>query len=450
MANSTLKQAGHFSLKSFRIINFKRTKNLDINRLIHTFNIYESMNTGSIRGSATVYDAIDVLSGFPLVGEELVEITYSDFFDVLRTDVFFLYAITDVSNPDENSGKIQSYKIHFVSPSKFYSENFTIMKSYRPVGAVSKISDYVEQVYEEYYRRPLVEAGLKPKSIIVEETTGIQQYTIPRYSPEQTMHFFSRRAQNPASNTQLYRFFENRDKHYFVSNDYLLKEGKNFTGYGNGLVDPKLAAAAGLSSNPVPIFRRNYLPDLGADRQPRVMYEIISIDYGERVNTIEDMNEGAYRRVTNEIDILNGAIIQYPYEHLEEFNESDQKLIHTEEFVNSLMTKDDVRFVIKDYATTGANSGKSIRYDQYYPKIHNSKRSNSYHYNKNRVMMTIYGRNTIFAGSIIDLDLNIAKSNVIEKDKEKSGRYIVEAVDNIFFENTYRQKLTLSRGGIGI
>lgn len=449
MADSTaLKQAGHFELLSFKVTNFERTKTIDINRLIHTFNIDESMSTGSVRGSAMVYDALNILSEFPLLGEETIEIAYIDFYDNKRIETYFLYAITDVSNGDENSGNVQRYKINFVSPAKFYSEDNELKKTYKPNSVSSTISDYVKEVYEEYYERLMTESQLKPKELVVEETQGPQSYVIPNYTPEQTMHFFSRRAMSSNSNTQLFRFFENREKYYFATNEYMNKIAKNFV--GDGLVDPKLARAVDRKAGIIPIFRLNYMPNVSADKQIIAMSEIISIDYGERVNTIDDISNGGYKRRTYEIDVINGSVIQYPYDHLVEFKEDKQKLIHTSNFVNKYMTKEGERFVVKDYSSTGATQGDMMRSDQQYPKLHNYKRSNLYHYRKNQIGLTIYGRNNIFAGSVIDIEINVAKTGVIGLDKEKSGRYIVEAVSNVFFENTYRQKLTLSRGGIGI
>ena len=442
--SSALKQAGHFELLSFKVTNFERTKTIDINRLIHTFNIDESMSTGSVRGSAMVYDAFNLLSEFPLLGEETIEIAYTDFYDNKRIETYFLYAITDVSNGDENSGNVQRYKINFVSPAKFYSEDNELKKTYKPNSVSSTISDYVKEVYEEYYERLMTESQLKPKELVVEETQGPQSYVIPNYTPEQTMHFFSRRAMSSNSNTQLFRFFENREKYYFATNEYMNKIAKNFV--GDGLVDPGFGRKAGI----IPIFRLNYMPNVSADKQIIAMSEIISIDYGERVNTIDDISNGGYKRRTYEIDVINGSVIQYPYDHLTEFKEDKQKLIHTPNFVNKYMTKEGERFVVKDYSSTGATQGDMMRLDQQYPKLHNYKRSNLYHYRKNQIGVTIYGRNNIFAGSVIDIEINVAKTGVIALDKEKSGRYIVEAVSNVFFENTYRQKLTLSRGGIGI
>lgn len=445
--SSALKQAGHFELLSFKVTNFERTKTVDITRLIHMFNIDESMSAGSVRGTAMVYDALNILSEFPLVGEETIEIVYTDFFDNKRQESYFLYAITDVSNDDENSGKIQRYKINFVSVSKFYSEDYSLMKTYRPNTTSSTISDYVKEVYEEYYERPLIEARLsiKPKPIVIESTDGPQSYVIPNYTPEQTMHFFARRGYNATSTTQLFRFFENRDKFYFVTNEYMANVAKNFI----GTINQRLAAAANITPTTIPIFRLNYMPNLTADRQEMAMYNLIDINYGERVNTVSDMNSGAYKRNTYEIDLIHGVITPNQYDHLEVFNESNQKLIHSKRFVDQYVTKESEKFVIKDYAAPGATRGRDLRLDQHYSTLYNYKKPNLYHYRKNQIEATIYGRNNIVAGSIIDLEINSAKPDVVVLDKEKSGRYIVESVSNVFFENTYRQKLVLSRGGIG-
>jgi hypothetical protein len=180
------------------------------------------------------------------------------------------------------------------------------------------------------------------------------------------------------------------------------------------------------------------------------MSEIIDIDYGDRVNSVEDILVGAYKKRATEIDVINGAITQYPYDHFAEFKESGQKLIHTQSFIDKYISQESEIFVVKDYNSVGATMGASIRNNQYYPTSYNYKRANLYHYRRNQITMTINGRNNIFAGSMIDIEIHLAKTNSVGLDKEKSGRYIIESISNVFFENTFRQKLVLSRGGIGI
>jgi hypothetical protein len=58
----------------------------------------------------------------------------------------------------------------------------------------------------------------------------------------------------------------------------------------------------------------------------------------------------------------------------------------------------------------------------------------------------------MFAGAAIDLELTkhtADSTGELQKDLERSGRYIVESIENIFDESVFTQKLVLSRSGVG-
>lgn len=457
MANE-LKQSGHYKLESFKIKSFDRQREVDIKFLIHTFNIVESMSAGSVRGSAVVYDSNDLINTLPLKSEEIVEITYSDFFDEVRTDQFFLYSITDVSYARENSQAIVKYTINFVSIPKLLTENERVAKAYKydPVTSRSLISDYANTVYDEYYSRPLREIGLTPKEIIVEPTTGDQALVVTRMTPEQTMHFFSRKAYSQNSRTQSFRFFETRDKYFFVTNDYMTeyyaKGGIGYLGNSNyGLISPSEAASVGLKPKTIRRFGRNYALDKSPERQLAAMYELIEIDFGTRNDTIDDINRGAYKKASYEIDLINGTFQKIAYDHAEEYEDETLVLPHNKPFINERITKERERFIIKDYASTGAATGTEVGSNKFYPELHNKKTTYFYHYEKNSIRAKIYGRNDLFAGDVIELDLisQADGSGKNEKDIERSGLYLIESIENNFYENTYTQKLVLSRSGIG-
>jgi hypothetical protein len=457
MANE-LKQSGHYKLESFKIKSFDRQREVDIKFLIHTFNIVESMSAGSVRGSAVVYDSNDLINTLPLKSEEIVEITYSDFFDEVRTDQFFLYSITDVSYAKENSQAIVKYTINFVSIPKLLTENERVAKAYKydPVTSRSLISDYANTVYDEYYSRPLREIGLTPKEIIVEPTTGDQALVVTRMTPEQTMHFFSRKAYSQNSRTQSFRFFETRDKYFFVTNDYMTeyyaKGGIGYLGNSNyGLISPSEAASVGLKPKTIRRFGRNYALDKSPERQLAAMYELIEIDFGTRNDTIDDINRGAYKKASYEIDLINGTFQKIAYDHAEEYEDETLVLPHNKPFINERITKERERFIIKDYASTGAATGTEVGSNKFYPELHNKKTTYFYHYEKNSIRAKIYGRNDLFAGDVIELDLisQADGSGKNEKDIERSGLYLIESIENNFYENTYTQKLVLSRSGIG-
>ena len=451
MSEDGLRQAGHYALKSFSIVGAGGNK-VDIRTLIHTFNIVESMSMGSVRGSAVVYDSNDLITQIPIKAEEFIEIIYEDYFGKELTEVYFLYSITDVGYAKEKSPDMMKYTLNFVSLGKLFSENSRVAKAYKPTGASSTITDYVKELYDEFYSKPVKEAKQPAKEIDVESTSGSQTYVIPRMTPEQAMYFFSRKAYSLTSKSQSFRFFENREKYYFATNEYMAEVvATGGVGYGAGAVDPRLAQAANISGKSIPVFTRNYAPDKSAERQEAAMYELIDIDFGVKTDTVDDINSGAYYRTSYEVDMINGTMNKFDYNHFT-YNEQGLKFPHEQAFVDQRINKPKERFIIKDYASAGNPGGEAVSADKNYATLHNVKTSYFYHYQKNKVNATIYGRNTLFAGSVIDLFLTPHISDgqkAQDPDAERSGRYIVESVENLFFENTYTQKLVLSRSGIG-
>ena len=267
------------------------------------------------------------------------------------------------------------------------------------------------------------------------------------------MYFFSRKAYSLTSKSQSFRFFENREKYYFATNEYMAEVvATGGVGYSAGSADPGLAKAAGITGKSIPVFTRNYAIDNTAERQEAAMYQLIDIDFGVKTDTVDDINSGAYYRATYEVDMINGTMNKFDYNHFDQYKEDGLKFPHNKDFVDQRVNKPKERFVIKDYASAGNPGGTVVQQDKNYAALHNVKTSYFYHYQKNKVNATIYGRNNIFAGSVIELFLTPHISDgqqAQDPDAERSGRYIVESVENLFFENTYTQKLVLSRSGIG-
>lgn len=453
MSEDALKQAGHYALKAFNIINANGAR-YDISKVIHTFNIIESMSMGSVRGSAVVYDSNNLIKNIPLAAEEFIEIVYEDYFGKELTEVYFLYSITDVGYAKEKSPDMMKYTINYVSLGKLYSDNFRVAKAYKPTGTSSRISDYVKELFEEFYVKPL-QLVKKPitlpvKKIDIDPTVGTQSFVIPRLTPEQAMYFFSRKAMSIDRKSQSFRFFENREKYYFATNEYMAEYAAT-GGVGYKAVDYGLAKAAGIKEKFIPIFSRNYATDKSAARQEQAMYELIDIDFGVKTDTVDDINSGAYYKTAYEIDLINGTMNKFDYDHFS-YNEPGLRYPHDESFAKERISKPKERFIVKDYASAGNPGGEVVPPDRNYATLHNVKTSYFYHYQKNKATATIYGRNTIFAGSVIDVVLtpHISDGKEVQNlDAERSGRYIVESVENLFFENTYTQKLVLSRSGIG-
>jgi hypothetical protein len=462
----TTKEAGYFNLKKFLLTPYLQGQAIDIKLLIHSFEITESMNTGSIRGSAKIFDSNNILYNLPLRGEEFVDIEYEDFFQNVHTDKMFIYSITNVRAPRKGAQDQWEYTIHFVSRPKIYSENYRLQRAYggpaenRAQGG--RISDFARSVYDEFYgiqidsRFKNDSKSKKHKNIIIQETFGNQRLVVPKYTPEQTMHFFARRAYSQESFSQTFKFFENRKTYAFGTDEFTSKviSGGGNVGFGTGLVDPGLARAAGISNQTtVPIFYEDYLGSYTPDDQERLQRTIVSAEYESLVNTIDDLENGAFNRNVYEINTLYNVVNANPYNFKDGFSSNNPglKLLHSDQFINERMTREKDRWVVKDYSTEGAPSGPAVRPNTYYPNIYNQKYSHRYHANSNKFIVTIHGDNNIVAGGLIDLKFfrhDLTVNNIIN-DEQRSGRFLIERIDNIFIEDNYKQRLTLTRYGIG-
>lgn len=433
MTESFNKKAGEYVLNFFKIYKLDNPDQfIEISRLVHQWEINESMNSGHIRGSASIYDSVGLLDRFLgerngwIKGEEEVEIEYTDFFQEKRRDKFFVYAITNLKTTRESNETVYSYTLHFVSKEKFYSERTLIRRTF----GGGLISEYANTVFNEYFN--------SEKEIDIEpETLGQQTLVVPNYSPEETMHFLTRKAVSSEYDSQTFRFFESREGYFFGTMEYLVSQF--FFDEGND----------------IPIFVKRELPDQTTSGQIELMSTIISLEYPNYINTIQDMVEGSYYSQTIELDFLNRTTLFNEYRYLDEYQDyySDMKSFrskHSKKFVDEHMNYARNTVVVKDYVSDGMTTNNRYRRpNTYYPKSYNNKNVNLYHHQNESFTVTIYGRNTITVGDVIELQLNEVNFNVEnrERDRKRTGYYLIESIRNVFYEDQYQQILTVSRSG---
>lgn len=449
-------QAGQYELVSVYLKNYRRTTNIEISNLISGFTINESLSSPFMYGKTTVFDGLDIMTTFPIIGEEFIEFTYKDFYGDVRKDEFMVYSVTDIVYPQESNPTMLQYTLNYVSVGKILTDGYRIMKGYRN-GAISDTDEtqpcYIKSVFDEYYKANFTNKGLFCKELkILSKTDGPINLVVPNYTPSETFLFLARHAFNSNSKTQTFRFFENRDSYYFGTNE----DVKNR--YGNGSADPRTMGQLPSGNAYMPLAQTyiyNYLPDMQPSSAYAQMDRIIEVNFGEKVNTANDIRYGAYQKRIGQIDLLNGTAQTLPtYSIQQDFTEKNEKLPHTGAFIRDVMPNKYVRYVIKDYAVGGEPTGPEIKYDMKYADLYDRKGTYLYHYKQNSIDITTYGKNRVVAGAVINVQLPLRKiassddNNPI--DIERSGYYLADTVQNIFRAKTYTQKITLSRYGIGM
>ena len=109
--------------------------------------------------------------------------------------------------------------------------------------------------------------------------------------------------------------------------------------------------------------------------------------------------------------------------------------------------------LVTDFPQIGQNQGRDGQrkpYQHFYEN-YSVKPIVNYHMNTNAFTIEINGRDKLFPGDSIVLtlrkiSLTLEGSPVI--DRERSGMYIVLSVTNVFNEDRFRQKLTVTKGGL--
>lgn len=431
--SNAVKQAGHYKLHRFAVKSIDGEFSVDLIGVVFNFNIIESMSSGFIRGSAVVFESLNLFRNFR--GQELVEIEYEDYFGTIQLGQYVIYAIDNVGYGDKKHPGFMQYTLYFVSPFKFFSEDFRIQQAYRN----QTVTDYVKQIFSDFMVKKAKDSGqtILDKQLETEATTNIiKSIVIPKMTPESAVHFLSRNAYatsnviNTKESSQTFRFFEARDKFYFCTSEWMktLIESALVTGRGSSL-EPKRASAT---------YSRNEFGTISPNMsQAMAMSSIIDLKANNRVNTLETIAKGGYKRKIYEFDLLTMNINERSYDYTKELNRTTVP-DHTEAFIAKHMTKEKEIFIIQDWKPED---------DPHFREIYSRKPIYFYNAEKSSIVIKVYGRNDIFAGSIVEVDVNVSKAATgsVEQDKQLSGTYIVEVAQSNFDGNVYTQTLTLAK-----
>lgn len=411
-----------------------KNKSVDLKLIVHTWDLTESFTSGHLKGTARVLDSEGIYYGYPLRGQERIRIVYTDFYGNQRTEDMFLYSITDIESGKESDDAVLMYTLHFVSFAKFWSDRYSVSRCIadgtRENRRYMPVSDQVGVLFDDYYSS---DGRGTQKGIIIHETDGIQKIVIPNMKPDKAMHLFSRKAYSSIFTSSYFRFFESRDSFMFANVEELVF---------NGTVKKKLI------HNAAP-------PDQTPDAEAAKMNAILRLNFTTQIDTLKDLHGGTYYKKLAEIDITNRRVNDYEYKHLEEYGEFnypggkgvDRRLAHSDEFINTHLNNWETTYVIKDYADADMDNAHGIRPKTFYGDIYTNKISHTTDYNATRFNIRIYGDNNIVVGDLIEIEMPYFNVSG-DMDKERSGVYLVESIKNTFFENTYTQQMTISKGPI--
>ena len=392
---------------------------------ITSLSFTESINSPIIVGEMTIIDTSGLLDNYALLGEEILTLGYTDFYGTRISQEFFVYSLTNLMPNDQTN--LAHYNLRFISPQHIISASRIIQKSY-----TGSIKETIQKIFTEY----LADTKFTdtPREIEIEDTTGIQTLVIPALQPIQAIDFLKRRAYSADHKSSNFYFFQNREKFKMLTHEQMIADGKSKA------------------------ISYTYDPALNAqepENRAIAMNNLISFHMPNRLNTLNEINSGSMILDVVEVDIMNKQYIHNVhkyYEHYTEYERLDDsvRFPHTKNFIDDYFSDANVMkssLVFKDFE----------RENQYYKDIIGPRFSNYYYLNAFTAKVEIYGRNTLFAGDIIKLDIpQFEEVGPTGKKSHQSlsGYWLVQDIAHSLADNVYKCELTISKdlaraGGIG-
>jgi hypothetical protein len=423
---------------------------LDITALIPRLSISVSIDSETIFGSARIVDSVGLLDGSKtrdsLRGEEQIILEIADSNSINKNGgaesgkienpfrfVGFVYKVDNIETKDVNDAV--TYDIHFISYQSFKAGTYSIIRAF-----IDKtVSDIIKTIFKEYYEQPRdLKEIINPsdrKRLFIEDTEGVYRCTIPKMRPEEAMGFLTKRSYSTRSPSCMFRFFENTRGYHYVTDEQLYRLATD---------------EAEPDYDPSRLFRFTYLDAIPNTLEffDRQLNNLDTIENSKRVNSLDDIYNGAYRNKVYEIDILSRNLNllddtnQYDYfkrrekynlRSIPEFNKLADR--HTKNFIETIHRgSEDVQkkwLVIQNY-TDGEKAGEnSMQAQTYYAEIISNRAAYSKHLENITVNARGPGRLDITAGDIVDLkveDFTFANPGNFETNKHLSGKYIVRSV----------------------
>jgi hypothetical protein len=397
---------------------------VDITQLINAVIIQQSMGQLSFSVDISILDSVGLLHNFPIRGEELVYFSLKS--HDIQTKVSLKLRLIKVTNLIQSGEKV-AYTIQCITTSSYDASLKNVITAFRDKSAGYCATQLFKKNYGKITQTNIANTATvykfdkdKERIFVAEETDGVMKVTIPDYAPAAAMSFLATKAYSRKSLSSMFRFFETIKGYFWVTDEWLLKEGKS-------------AGAKSLHYSPgttIPLDPRE---------QALIVQSVEKLDSSTHIDTMGDMTGGGYKNTVIEIDLTQHTKTVYNYDYLKSKRNyksmdgnapSKQGQKHSDDFIKKTFTLENSiqHFVIRDWAAPGfdAKPGMTPREDQFMPEIISNRIAYNYHLMNSSVTVSMKGRLDIQPGDIINLTVQEPDVSLSSKmNSRKSGLYLV-------------------------
>lgn len=481
------KQLGLLSEYSVYLLNADGTRSIGITRLITQMTITEDIFKNTLYGSVRIKDAVNLLGGklgknnvsvvnnskgFPIVGEEFLEIVYTNSFNDKNVKLrFAVYSISDIIYSKNNT--VKEYTLNFCSEEHLIDATTLVMKKYS-----KQNSDNIKDLCRDFLNLDdgtsvvtniqnavgMNTAGSlgypstgdkaqfksKKKLVTVQPTAGVQDVVIPRLSPLQAAEFLARRSMGDDEKFQsgTFLFFENFEGFHFCDLEYLILKG---------------VQKAAQDEVPYTYFYENPLirdpnKPLPPEREFKTVHRIDHMHY---FDTVEKLKMGMFESEVITYDFINGNHNPNRFRFLNNENMNNRDGIalgnfknqhfpeNSTSFMNKVVTKDDTDMKFSRKFLIPKDLSDPTR-DTYLDIIYPNRASYFTRLAQDVFTIHTYGDPTIRAGDVILLNVPDGDGNdPTALNPYLSGFYLVGTIRHIYTQTTYQTIMDIYKNAFG-
>ena len=382
-------EVGDVVINNITISNKNTKAEINPSEQIVSIDIYEDFNSPSLYAEILFDDKIGLLNDFPIIGEELFEITFqTPGLSYPTTYKFNTFAISDVQQ--QMNGRGYTYILRCVSREQLTQSNVNIVHSYNET-----INDIVNNIFTRYLKTD--------KIVDIDPCKGNETIVFPKVTPFVAIDIIRKRAVHPKYVSSSFVFFENQDGFNFKCIEQMMEDGKakigskKFYYFSNGQKDKNSEAL---------MFR-----------------SIIEYENIGRTDLTDMIQQGGIKNRVKTFDIFSKKVSDVTFDMTQKFSQmvgSDKK--------NTLNISESM---IKDFANEPTFNffipKDTNRKENFLENMMGARLAYQQLFNSNFVRAYIPGDSSIKAGDVIELNLPKASGTTEAKgtDDLVDGNYIV-------------------------
>jgi hypothetical protein len=407
-------------------------KKLDIKKLVAEFSYYEDIYTFAVSGYITLTDAQGYAELLQLTGNEYLEVDFGKIKGAKNNlrKKFRVYKLAN-RTPSGNMNA-EFYTLYFCSEELLLSEQTKISKSYKG----KKISENIEDILMEKLKVS------KNDINVIEETTGVNDFIVPKVKPFEAISWLSNYAKPKATPTvgADMLFFETKNGFNFRSlqSMYKSKPYATYTYEAKNIDDNQQS----MQEKATTVIKYEIVKShdmLDEINSGTFANRLISIDPLTRSYNVTDFDYTKYRKQSTALNSNAAA------------SESKNRLGKTQ----SQSSESVLKLVVGNskqqdstYVKEQSKDGKGISKDVFIENFVPNRTAQIALANYSIIKLSIPGDPGITAGRTIEFNIYSlgTKDSQRQLDKFNSGKYLVTAVRHLAVSpNVYQTILEISK-----